>query len=47
MLVKHNEPSVADRVLWAKVVCEIFTQLRDLNSEEYYVSGLDSVLAVI
>lgn len=38
MLVKHQEPSVQDRVIWAKVVCEIFAQLRDSNSEEQYLA---------
>ncbi|XP_037047608.1 uncharacterized protein LOC119082252 [Bradysia coprophila] len=36
MLVKHNEPSVADRVIWARVVCDVFRQFRDSNTDEYY-----------
>ncbi|XP_037024651.1 uncharacterized protein LOC119066343 [Bradysia coprophila] len=32
MFLKHNEPSVEDRILWTKVICTVFPQL----TAEYY-----------
>lgn len=46
MLIKNNDPTTHDRTLWAKVICEVFAQFRDVTagSENYvrtfhYCSG--------
>lgn len=31
MLIKNNDPTTHDRTLWAKVICEVFAQFRDVT----------------
>lgn len=40
MLIKNKDPTTHDRTLWAKVICDVFVQFRDINS------GPDNYLAV-